>query len=54
MGETASSLKYWELALELFETAGLKNVSVDVLMSLGETISPSGDDTGPSAGSSGL
>ena len=45
MAETGSALKYWERALQIFETTGLKHIAVDVLMSLGATYLASGDDT---------
>ena len=43
LGDADPALKYWEFALERFETAGLKIFAVDTLMSLGATYLGAGD-----------
>ena len=42
--EIDQALKHWERALQLLETAGMKNTLVDALMSVGRTYVAAGDD----------
>jgi CHAT domain-containing protein/tetratricopeptide (TPR) repeat protein len=45
LAETGRALEYWREAFDIFESAGLKTVAVDVLVDLGSTYLATGDES---------